>query len=190
MGNVFSGRDGPVIGINSSLEMYKKLKYESSRLENGWHIYDAFNFIVTARHLSEDWIKKDTLLRLPRTKINKSSDMDIVLDIIRDLANGSKHFQLEKKAAAKRIVSETHIEKEASWYSYFFHENIPGVTVDNYDYFSIRVLKILIIRYFDWVFDDSCPANNFPSDLSEAILYCNLANRGNKPMPILLAQGI
>jgi len=68
MGKEISGNDGPVLGIYSSMDMFKKLKFESQRLEQGWHPYDAFNFLVTAWHLFEDWTKSDESQALSRTK--------------------------------------------------------------------------------------------------------------------------
>ncbi len=186
MGKILSGRDGPVLGIDSSLDMFEKLKHDSSRLQQEWHPYDAFNFLVTAWHLFEDWTKSDdprALCRLKRYRKRLPSDMNLVLDVVRDLVNGSKHFQLSLDAAKKRRVGEVHTGNEANWYSYFFHEDLPAVTVEDHWYFSIRILNNLVIRYFEWVFDDSSPVKDFPSDLLEAILYCNIANRKSGPPP-------
>jgi len=188
MGKKISGKDGPVLGMSTSLDMYEKLKYESSRLRKEWHPYDAFNFLVTAWHLFEDWTKSDdprALRRLKRHRRRLPLPMNLVLDIVRDLVNGSKHFQLDPDASDKRRVDEVHTGNEVGWYSYFFHEDLPAVTVETHWYFSIRILNNIIVRYFEWVFDDLSPIKDFPDDLLDAILYCNIAARKGSPSPKL-----
>lgn len=193
MSKIITDQTGPVLGIDSSKAMFEKLKYESSRLQQGWHPYDTFNFLVTAWHLFEDWAKSDdsrALSRMKRQRKRLPRPMNLVLDIIRYLVNGSKHFHLTPNAAAKRRVCEVHTGEEVGWYEYFFHEDLPAVTVDDHWYFSIRVLHNLIMRYFEWTFDDSIPVNNFPQDLIAAILYCDMAHRPSGPSPEVWLQGI
>lgn len=187
MSKIIANNDGPVLGIYSSRDMFEKLKFESLRLQNDWcNPYDSFNFLVTTWHLFQDWPKSDDRLNLSRIKRQSHrlpSEMNLVLDITRDITNGSKHFSLDPKASKKRKVNEVHTGNEVGYYQYFFHENLPGVTVDTHWYFSIRVLHNLVMRYFEWVFDDSVPADKFPSDLHEAILYCDIANRPHGSSP-------
>ncbi|PPK72515.1 hypothetical protein B0F87_11835 [Methylobacter tundripaludum] len=193
MGKIIANRDGPVLGIDSSEAMYEKLKHESSRLQQGWHPYDAFNFLVTAWHLFEDWPKSDdpkALCRMKRHRPRLPSPMNLVLDVVRDLVNGSKHFHLDPGAAAKRRVGEVHTGDEVGFYEYFFHENLPAVTVEDHWYFSIRVLNNLMMRYYEWTFDDSTPVKDFPCDLLEAILYCDITNRRGGPSPAVWLLGI
>lgn len=193
MGKVIADREGPVFGIDSSVAMFEKLKYESSRLQKRWHPYDAFNFLVTAWHLFEDWTKSDApsaLCRMKRQRRRLPDDMNFTLDIVRDLVNGSKHFQLTPDAAAKRRVGEVHTGDEVGWYEYHYHEDLPGVTVEDHWYFSIRVLHNLMMRYFEWVFDDSTPVKDFPCDLLDAILYCNIAKRPGGTSPAIWLLGI
>lgn len=192
MGKQIVGREGPVLGIDSSAAMFDKLKHESLRLEQGWHPYDAFNFLVTAWHLFEDWKKSDDpreLCRMKRHKARLPEPMILILDVTRDLANGSKHFELDPGAALKRRVGEVHTGEEVGFYEWDFHEEIPAVTVEEHWYFSIRVLRNLLIRYFEWTFDDSTPVADFPAELLEAILYCNIATRKG-PSPAIWLLGI
>jgi hypothetical protein len=183
----------PALGLHSSADMFQKLKLESSRLQQGWHPYDAFNFLVTAWHLFDDWPKSDDPRCLSSNKRKRAKlppEMNLVLYVVRDLCNGSKHFQLDREAAEKCRVSEVHTGEEVGVYEFFFHENLPAVTVDDNWYFSIRVLHNIVMRYFEWTFDDSVPVKDFPSDLLEAILYCDVARRGSEPSPSIWLQGI
>ena len=172
--------------------MFEKLKFESLRLQKDWHnSYNTFNFLVTAWHLYHDWRASDhadTPSRIKRHFNQLPSEMQFVLDIVRDLVNGSKHFRLDTKAANKRRITETHTGKEVGWYKFFFHEKLPGVTVETNWYFSIRVLHNLVMKYFEWAFDETKLAKDFPIDLLEAILYCNIAKRTGKISSV--ARGI
>ncbi len=114
--------------------------------------------------------------------------MNLVLDITRDLVKGSKHFELNPQAADKRKVTETHDGLEASWYSYLFHENIAGVTVEGSGYFSIRVLHNILLAYYQWVFDDSKEPRSFPKEILDAIDYCNIQSRETSVTPLIWAK--
>jgi hypothetical protein len=193
MSKIISGNDGPVFGINTSLDMFEKLRYESARLEQSMHPYDAFNFLVTAWHLFEDWAKSDdrqALCRMKRHRAKLPREMNLVLDVVKDIVNGSKHFKLDDRSAKKRRVGEVHTGEEVGWLSYLFRENLPAVTVDEHWYFSIRILNNLVLKFFEWVFDDSIPLRAFPEDLIEAILYCNTAERKSGPSPEIWLLGI
>ena len=193
MSKQLQGYDGPILGISNSGDLFQKLKHESSNLCNGWHPYDSFNFLVTSWHLFQDWTKSDPSNALSRIKRNQAKlpkEMKLVLDIVRDLANGSKHFQLNSSSMNKRRINEIHTGNEVGFYEYFFHEDLPAVTVDEHWYFSIRVLHNIIMSYFDWVFDDGVEAKSFPNDLIDAILYCNIANRKGGVSPEIWLQNI
>ena len=79
---------------------------------------------------------------------------------------------------------------EVGHYEYYFHEDIPAVTVEENWYFSIRVLNNLVITYFEWTFNDSKQVVDFPDELLDAILYCNIAQRRSGESPFIWLQGI
>lgn len=188
MDKELAGREGPVLGIGSSVDLHEKLKFEGARLEGSWHSYDAFNFVLTAWHLYQDWLPGDRRGRpkQARKKLDKKGlpvEMILVLDVLRDLSNGSKHLQLDPSAAKKRVISETHSGEIANWWAYFFQERILGVTTGSDYYFSIRKLRNVTLAYFDWVFDDIRPANPFPGDLLWTIWRCAPKNRDKAAVP-------
>lgn len=193
MASKLTGTDGPVLGMRSSLDIFEKLKHESARLQKGWHPYDAFNFLVTAWHLFEDWPQSDppnALNRMKRQRRRLPPEMNFLLDIVRDLVNGSKHFKLNPDSANKRRIVETHSGQEVGWYELMFHENLPAVTAGENFYISIRVINNIITRYFEWVFDDKSSLNNFPKELTDAISYCDVASRSGKTTPAIWLLGI
>jgi hypothetical protein len=185
-----SGKEGAVLGLPNSEALYEKLRFESIRLSQGWGSYDTFNFAVTAWHLFEDWPNGDpkgTLSRLKRHRHRLSKEMLMVVAVLRDLANGSKHFVLNQKGSDTRQITATHSGGVNDWFEYYFHERLPGVTAGDL-YFSIRVMRNIVMAYFEWVFDNSVPADQFPSAINDAVRYCRIATRQGHVPPELWAR--
>lgn len=175
---------GQLLGINSSFDMFAKLLHESSRLQADWrNSFDIFNFLVTAWHLYHDWPKcepKGSFCRIKRHRSQLPKEMSFVLNIVRDLTNGSKHFNLTREASQSRVVKEVHTGEEYGFYEYFFRESIPGIDASSdlfKGYFSIRIIHNILMRYFEWVFDDKIPVGSFPKEITEVINYCDLLKR-------------
>lgn len=186
MSILISGRDGPTLGLFCSADMFEKLKFESARLRKSWRPFDAFNFLVTGWHLHHDWVNSDdprSACRMKRQMRRLPEEMTLVLMVVRDLVNGSKHFQLDLQAASKRKITEVHSGDGVDYYEYYFQEDLPGVTLENGWYFSIRILHNLLMSYFDWIFDDSVAVESFPAELLDALQYCNIPNRRAGPSP-------
>lgn len=147
----------PKFGFKSSYDLYEKLRVDSERLSATWHHYEAFDFLITAYHLFHDWKKcekKGELSRLKRNEDKLPSEMKLVLNTVRDLVNSNKHFILKKAPSEKSKITEVHSGLEAGWYSYFFHEDTYGVSVEGGWYFSVNMLHNILMEYFEWVFED------------------------------------
>src|SRR5438045_3941655 len=115
-----TGTDGPVIGLETCSDLFEKLEFEGKRLASAWHSYDAFNFIVTAWHLEDDWVS-NTGTRLSKTKRGGlPPEMLLVRDVLRDLARGSKHFKLNPSSVRDRRVETVHDGLSLDEYSYMF----------------------------------------------------------------------
>lgn len=188
MDKKLSGRDGPVLQITTCMDLLEKLRADGRRLEGTWHPYDAFNFVVTAWHLQNDWLSqraapKPMLAAEKHLSKRLPKEMMLVLDVLRDLANGSKHQMLEEGPAAKRVVAQLDGGITTGYYSYFFRERMIGVTTTSGYIFSIRKLRNLSLAYFDWVFDDTRPVKPFPGELIWQIWRCNPANRNASAVP-------
>jgi hypothetical protein len=191
MGKKLSGRTGATLGFESSKDYYNKLLRDAERLREEWDVGDATNFLTKAWHLFQDWPKSDEKKSITRTKRNRNqlpSQMNLVLDITRDLVNGSKHFELDQRSADKRKVSEVHDGREVDFFSYFFHENTAGISVEGGWYFSIRVLHNILLEYYLWVFDDSQLPKEFPEKILDAINYCNIKKRVTGTVPLIWAE--
>ena|GEM_PF-4182243 len=75
--------------INSSFDLYQKLKVEAGRLEVEVTDVDYHNFIITASNLFE-WIQKD--LNSTREMRRKASTAGELYHTCKDIANAMKHF--------------------------------------------------------------------------------------------------
>lgn len=84
--------------------MYEKLKWEAQRLEDGWSVYDSFNFVVTAHHLYHDWIKNCGSPEEKAKKCSLPEPAKMILQSIVDLSNGNKHWKLTNKETLERQV--------------------------------------------------------------------------------------
>jgi hypothetical protein len=83
-------------------DLLKKLKFDMKRLEaNPADSYAAFDFFITAFHM-KDWANKSGRRIKP-----KNSNEKVLMDICAQLANGSKHFDIE----SNEVIKETeHVE--------------------------------------------------------------------------------
>lgn len=153
--------------------MHEKLKYDAELLlrrrkdnaeEQRLEEFEAFNFFVTAWHLYKDWLQGPSPDK-PKNFLEKMKAATLefieIKDVMRDIANGSKHFELN--VPSKVTVGDREI---SSWYSYFFG---PQFSIDTKSFhFLMYELVGLIVDYFEWIFDDSEPVV-FPSKLVETL---------------------
>lgn len=161
------------VGLGNCLDLYEKLKFESKRLQSNWHYYDFWNFAVTAWHLHYDWLDKDSHQRpvySTRKKNHIPPNMCLVLNAVCDVANGSKHFYLRGKTEAKRVVGETHPPEIRDFQEWLYDEPISGITIESC-YINLRELDLIIMGYFEWVFDDAISIDSFPRNINELLNY-------------------
>ena len=101
-------------------DYWKKLLWEFDNLKNKPNnVYFAFNFIVTAWHLTDWYFREkhpnddDQSLKL---KIKNFVEENPVVEISEHLANGAKHFEItfKKHKSVKSAVKERYVE-EGYW---------------------------------------------------------------------------
>lgn len=161
-------------GLKTPSDLFEKLKYDAELLlrrrkenfeEQRLEEFEAFNFFVTAWHLYHDWLKKGTSPDKPKHAIEKiavaNSAFKEIKDVLRDIANGSKHFELQDPA--KVIVGE---RETSSWFSYFYGPQFPIDTKSFH--FLMYELVLLVMAYFKWIFDDTKPVE-MPSEITEKL---------------------
>jgi len=162
-------------GLNDCYQLFDKLKYDGERLLKGHHPYDFFNFIVTAYHLLKDWIKNDYLKR-PKyacKKVERSRqrypEIDLLLNLIDDIANGSKHFYKKDPRLENIEICPPEIR---SWSAYFRNQPMIYVSTNGY-FFSSMTLHSIIMKYVAWIFDDDLGLEP-PKDLLDLIKKCKI----------------
>lgn len=161
-------------GLKTPQDLFEKLKYDAELLlrrrkeaaeEQRLEEFEAFNFFVTAWHLYHDWLKKGMSPNKPKHALEKiefaNPTFKEVKDVLRDIANGSKHFEL--KDPSKVIVGDREI---SSWFSYFYGPQFPIDTKSFH--FLMYELVLLVMAYFDWIFDDTKPVR-MPSEIIDKL---------------------
>ena len=102
-----------IFELREPKDLFKKLEWEFSQFKNSPDDqYLAFNFFVTAEHIT-DWIFEKTGQR----KVEKKQHL--YLRIGSQIANGAKHFQVKdkkhksvKKTEKSRYVEEGYVEED------------------------------------------------------------------------------
>jgi len=182
MDKTMSPETPPVLGIANCRDMYERVKRLGDRMEGAWDEDSASTFVMHAWHLCNDWIKRDKKHR-PRLATQKCDakkipvEMVLVLNVLRDLTNGTKHCVLDPSSEENRVVTKSHNGEIRGYYAWFFRERIPGVTTRGGYYFSVRKLRDITLNYLDWVFDDSIAVKAFPGELHGIIWHCYPGNR-------------
>lgn len=105
------------IELNNVIDYWDKLNYDYHNLiNNNENVYDAFNFFVTSWHFT-DWyfneIFPDSTEKEIKDKIWKFKNDNPVIKICEHIANGGKHFSIDKKRnhSVKKIEKLRYFEK-------------------------------------------------------------------------------
>lgn len=140
--------DNKGFGKLVSVENYwEKLKWEFDLLKSDPdNIYYAFNFSVTAYHLLE-WVA-------PRPMRTENPDWKIIKGNVKflkeceQLANGAKHFEIDKKRhnSVKSLESEGYVE-EGYVEEVYFEEPIVITFADNS---KVNILDFAKSLMKDW----------------------------------------
>lgn len=163
-------------GLNTCFDLYDKLKHEGDNLENNWNVYACFNFIVTAWHLHNDWLNNDKenrpkLATRKKEKPKTPANMMLIIYALRDITNYSKHSFLNKDSVGKRVITKIHPPIISDWAAYFLHGSMIYIEVDKSIY-SMWDIRHIVLLYFDWIFNDDIPANQFPQGIEDHIERC------------------
>jgi len=110
--------DVGLLALETSKDLYGKLKHDFQALTKEENSYNYFNFVVTANHLVE-WISKDD--KLPISFRQRAEEIRSVWqhELIQDMANRGKHF------IRKDYIREKQISKD---------KYIPGFSYEDFSY--------------------------------------------------------
>jgi hypothetical protein len=189
MGRKLAKQEGAALGDASVDAKYAAVMERGRRMEGVFDDISSSDFALAAWHLSADWIPKaqGKSYQIARKKVQVRylpAEMQHLRSALRDIALGEKHYVLDgAKEEAKKVITDIERGVTKGWYSYLFHERMPGVTTKDHYYFSVRKLRDLVLEYLSWVLDDSKPVDKFPEAL-QAKIWWKIANRsGQTPLP-------
>lgn len=93
-------------GLQSVEDLFGKLERELARLEADVTPDNYFNFVITAYHIC-DWVEKGPGASKPVLRELESFRGQLPIRVCRDIANGSKHFQLDDNYSNKVVADAT-----------------------------------------------------------------------------------
>ena len=153
--------------LKNAMDLFEKLKWEKARLENGWGVYDSFNFIVTAHHLYVDWLKEENgATEISVAKKNRlPSSIKTIFQAVVDISNGSKHWKLTNKQSLDRqVVTNVDGPITGDWWSCLIGGPMVYIDFDSYSA-SMMEFSELIVGALTWVLDAG--DDPFPSKLTD-----------------------
>jgi hypothetical protein len=128
-------------------DYWNKLCWEYDELKNDSHnTYKAFNFVITAYHLLE-WIAPKPIggqnVEWPQIKQNIQH-----LKVCEQLANGAKHFEVDKKRhkSVKTLKSDGYVEEGYVEEGYFEEQIIITLS----DSSTLTILDLAESLMSDW----------------------------------------
>ncbi len=97
-----------LLALETSKDLYGKLKHDFHALTKEENSYNYFNFIVTANHLIE-WVNKDD--KLPASFKQRAGKIynEWQHELIKDMANRGKHFIRKEYIREKQISKDKYI---------------------------------------------------------------------------------
>lgn len=141
----------PRLPIDSCEALFEKLKWDFQQLEKDWTSpYTTFNFVVTAYHLYQDWIKRagSHEQRLRRSQLPETGKL--LFNIWRDLTNATKHWELNDYSKQQQVVNDITGPITGDWYAFLisgpvFYIRVGGALP------SLPELAQATISCFDWI---------------------------------------
>lgn len=162
-----SQHPAPRLGLHTCEDLLEKLRWELGLLEQQWDSeFIAFNFAITANHLYADWIK-NAGSQAQRRRINQLPEAgEKLFAVWRDVANASKHWELDSKSRQKQVVSEVSQPQISDWYAYFIAGPVLYLTVEGAKP-SLPELTAVTLKCFEWILESK--DQDFPLDLAKTM---------------------
>ena len=97
-------------GLKSARDLLAKLERDAAQLREEVSSDRFFNFVVTAYSLA-DWIERDPSVPAAAKASLQTFRGKVEIQTCRDLANASKHFELDKKKSPSPTVAKADSEE-------------------------------------------------------------------------------
>lgn len=159
-------RVAPRLPLHTCEDLLAKVHWDHEQLDQGWDAYRSFNFIVTANHLYKDWLDKVGTPLQQQRKSELPSQAKKVFKILGDLANASKHWDLDAKNQRNQAVTGVSAPEIAGWFAYFVAGPVIYVEVDGARP-SMPELAAVTVRLLEWIVNSEDML--FPEELRTSI---------------------
>lgn len=169
-------RVAPRLPLHTCEDLLAKLQWDHEQFKQGWDTYRSFNFIITANHLYKDWLKNAGTPLQKQRKDKFPSQARLVFKILGDLANASKHWDLDARNQKNQAVTAVSTPQMADWYAYFVAGPVIYVEVDGARP-SLPELAEVTVRCLEWVINSEDAF--FPEKLLSDIKLILLPLTGN-----------
>lgn len=143
----------PRLPIDSCESLFEKLKWDFSQLENDWgSSFCTFNFVITAYHLYQDWIKRAGTNEQMQRKAELPENGKLLFEVWRDITNATKHWELNERSQSQQVVNEVSAQQIGDWYAYFVAGPVIYVQVGEARP-SLPELVYVTIYCFKWIIE-------------------------------------
>jgi hypothetical protein len=165
----------PRLPIDSCEALFQKLKWDYIQLEKDWSsTYCAFNFVVTAYHLYQDWLPSAGSAEQKERRAALPDKGKLLFKVLRDITNATKHWELHARSQSQQVVSSVSTPQIGDWYAYLIAGPVSYVQVGD-SRPSIIELAGVTIRCLKWLIEgeQSFPLNDLSRQLE--IVFSPLA---------------
>ncbi len=143
-------KPAPRLPLNSSEDLLEKVKFDHRQLSVDWSTYKTLDFVLGANHLYQDWIERIGSKEQRRRKNNAGENLKNILHCIRDLANATKHWSLDKPNRERQIIDEVLPHTIADWNAYFLTGPVIYVDILG-SRLSMPELTATTLKCLDWL---------------------------------------
>jgi hypothetical protein len=148
--STYPTRVSPRLPLHTCEDLLAKLHWDHEQLQQGWNTYRSFNFIITANHLYKDWLKNIGTPLQKQRKGELPSQAQRVFKVLGDLANASKHWDLDAKNQKNQAVTAVSVPQIADWYAHLVAGPVIYVEVDGARP-SLPELAEVTVHCLEWV---------------------------------------
>jgi len=145
----------PRLPIGSCEALFEKLKWDYALLEKDWSSsYCTFNFVITAYHLYQDWIKRAGTDEQKKRKAKLPGNGTLLFEVWRDITNATKHWELNERSQSQslQVVNEISSPQIGDWYAYLVAGPVIYVQVGSARP-SLPELALATIVCFKWLIE-------------------------------------
>lgn len=143
-------KPAPRLPLDSCEDLLEKVKWDHRQLKDDWSTYKTFDFVLSANHLYKDWIDKIGSRVQRRRKCKAGKNMKNIFHCIKDLANATKHWTLDKPNRETQIVDKVSSPIIANWNAYFFTGPVIYVDILG-SRLSMPELSDIVLKCLEWL---------------------------------------